>query len=298
MMQRFRLKKQGQKIAKPVSQAKSPSKAAAADEKSSAEKQNSVKGGPGWCAVCQIDCSRADTLKKHIAGKRHVRQLETQMQVEKLNDKAEETSNPMTTVANEDAEKTVEGEVCEVVEKTVGQGGEPVEKIAENLVIKGAQKEDISERAESAATPKPTAPVAGKKRVAKEGAHLNKKPRKSAASSDALHAITVTAVKENKDKKAENMSETLEVCELCNVTCTGKAMLEAHLKGKKHVAHLKNTATSLKSKDEENKPPELGESLSPEKDEEDPKGVEDELKEVKDVADLANGKTGQSAEVQ
>lgn len=247
---------------KPVPQLKAPLPAGALDEKSSAGKQSATEEGPGWCSMCKINCYTAETLRKHLAGKRHKRQLE------EVNVEGEET-------------KRLEGE-DQGMNKADEEATRPVKEEANEAAKEG----EGSEQVDAAATFKESTTVPSKKRANsdKEGALPNRKCRKSAVPAHAQN-VTVVNTEEKEDKtaedenswKTEKASDALEVCELCNVTCTSKSMLESHFKGKKHAGRLKK-AINKSSVDME--------------------VVKEGGGLVNSTGDLANGNAGQFAEVQ
>lgn len=245
-----------------------------ADKKSSADKQNADEAPPGWCSVCKIDCLKADSLKKHVAGKRHKKQMESQMQVENPGEKAEETKpegEGITVATEEGAGKLIKTEDNEVGEKTADKEGDLSRNSGQNMII---ESEGKSEATESAGSPKPSTPVVGKKRAIKEVAQPKKKTRKSTASSD---ASKVTAAKGDGDSL--DASKVVEA-----------STEDAQVKGADHASCPKSSENGLK---DVNEPLVSGASA-----EEPSEGGEDGPKEVREVTDLANGKAGQSAEYQ
>lgn len=315
-MQGLGVRKQLQKT-KSIPRAKSSLPAPTAEKKSPVENQEQVEGGPGWCSVCQINCFRAETLNKHLAGKRHKRQLEklngepeeankdgeeAHCELEEANNEGEEVHCEPEKAINEgeeahdepEAVKELDGEDQVMNEKEDEKEKEDenekedaidVDEVAKTVAnIEGIEVPNEGkeiEQVEAAVTVKVAAPGAGKKRVIrdKDGGVSTKKRQKAAVLSDAQN-VPVAGTGENegkivdneKSRKGEKVADAVEVCQLCNVTCNSKAILETHLKGKKHAARLKK-ATSI---------PDL-------------KGVVGEGTGVTAAVDLANGIAGQSA---
>ncbi|KAI5056400.1 hypothetical protein GOP47_0028218 [Adiantum capillus-veneris] len=193
--QRIKAKKQAEKTDKPAPRAKSPSKSEAV-----ADKRHKGEGGPGWCTLCKIDCCNSDSLKKHLVGKRHKKQIESQTQVDKAGDTEEAKEEGGDTVT-----ASVEAAGDEIVDKdneqgeTVGsmEGGMDLES-TEAMVVEAPKGEHDSEAAE----PKP---VAGKKRGSKDVVTPKKKPRKS-ATSDAPNPTPAPAVKGSEEDHASEKS--------------------------------------------------------------------------------------------
>ncbi|KAH7447087.1 hypothetical protein KP509_01G090600 [Ceratopteris richardii] len=88
--QRNKSKKQGQKNNKLASQMKTSSNGNTTEKRSSTpSKQDSVQVGPGWCAVCKIDCLSPESLNIHMTEKSHIDRLDHQPQGDIPSDDAE-----------------------------------------------------------------------------------------------------------------------------------------------------------------------------------------------------------------
>ncbi|MCO5547676.1 hypothetical protein L7F22_001127 [Adiantum nelumboides] len=277
LVKRMKAKKPAQRTDKPVAQAKSLSNSVgAADKKSSADKRNTVDGGPGWCALCKIDCCNADSLKKHLIGKRHKKQLESQSHAHKAGDKTEEAKEEgvaMTIASDEAAGKMLtnkDNEQGETIASKEGDMDNTDLNPTEATTVEASKGEGNSQTSE----PKP---VAGKKRVLKDAVKPKKKPRNSAAS-DTPNSVPATA-----GKGSEGVTTTVE----------GLAELPVpDLKGADPAS--KKSSISLKSEGDVIEPPTSNKQPVEESVNE---GMDGE-KEVRNAIDLENGRAGQSAKVQ
>lgn len=142
--------------------------------------------------MCQIDCVRARTLKKHLTGKRHKGELE------KLKGETEET-------------KKLEGEdhVMNGIESADNADEATKEEVNEEVKEKGK-----SEQVEAAGVVKGVTPVAVKKRanLVQDGARATRKRRKSTSLPDAQDATVAEenegAVDDGKEPAAEESKLT------------------------------------------------------------------------------------------
>lgn len=196
-------------------------------------------------------------------------------------------------IVSEAAEKTDAG-ATKAVETADLVARKLVEKLVQVDPTEAAEKK--SEQVAAADTPLDGTPLAGKKRGAQEGGDTttaSKRLRKPASSPGAAQNTAAEGAKVRNEAFRE-------VCELCHVTCTSKAMLENHLKTKKHAANLKKStgSPSVRGKKDQSKGSGAGEEESIERVKEDLTEVEGGVKELSEITDFANGKAGHSAEIQ
>ncbi|KAH7423776.1 hypothetical protein KP509_12G073100 [Ceratopteris richardii] len=228
-------KRQLQKTAKPLAQVKYLSNGATSDKKfSPVNKKRSIESGPGWCVVCKIDCRTAPSLSRHIGGKRHKKQLESQRLDETRAHTevvSKEEGDASLTASEESDKKAMDsrGDVAEM--PLLPKASRPAEKTADNG-HKSAENASVdTPKVEGEVGTTQSKPVVGDKRVVKNTVAQNKKNCKSSASGDALNLTTTPVINESGDD--DNLVVVLDVhAEPTDYTpCLGTHASSSQMKG-------------------------------------------------------------------
>ncbi|KAJ7527736.1 hypothetical protein O6H91_16G068500 [Diphasiastrum complanatum] len=176
-------------------------------------------GGPGWCNICQTDCNTAEILQQHITGKKHKKKLQ---QVDK-----------------EGKNAVGKASAAENLMKIPN-----LNKIATNI------HESKSESGLSDATiiKKPESCLGLRKHdnVNVEGSSIEPSAKRP-------HLFFEIGIIQE-PQPVQRLPLLNERCDICNIACNSKSVLESHVRGKKHAAKvnkLSNSANHVKeSKDE------------------------------------------------
>ncbi|XP_050226967.1 uncharacterized protein LOC126676739 [Mercurialis annua] len=188
-----------------------------------------------WCEICRVDCTSLEILEQHKNGKRHKKNL-------LRNEEVKEPIKPGEEIQND--HKPVNDLKPEVSQETkVAQDGEE-QKSAENLTSEAASDEPIIENNQQ--------DNAGENIEAPAGELSNQKGNKRKVNSfDNRRRGGNHKIRGGRGGKRVRTSETNNrfeppkpkvviplLCDLCNVKCDTREVLDRHFAGKKHIAKL------------------------------------------------------------
>eukprot|EP00249_Psilotum_nudum_P018587 c26876_g1_i1 orf=402-1874(-) len=194
------------------------------------EKAEPRGGGPGWCFLCHVDCVTAKMLKQHLAGKKHKKKLAAQNL---------EQAGTQQTDSYSEAEQ--QADAPDEMLQDVSTVGVVQQVITESTEVK--QGEDLSSVIAAVMS------LAEYKKKRKRELDHKVEPKKHVNHSTVVNGTDTSLPGETIQKK----SKLLEKCELCNIYCTSRSLLESHIAGKKHAARiqqLEKRKALLKSNDE------------------------------------------------
>ncbi|XP_065857874.1 uncharacterized protein [Euphorbia lathyris] len=185
-----------------------------------------------WCELCRVDCTSSEILEQHKNGKRHKKNL---LRFEELKNKTkpgEEISNDHVPVIDSNPEATQQAQVAQVIQE---------QKAVENLPSESTSKEPMIENnLQNDAAKLPEVPAEASDQPENQP-RVNKFENRK-------HG-TKRKIKGGRGAKRETRRRTIEppkpkvviplICDLCNVKCDTREVLDRHLSGKKHIAKLK-----------------------------------------------------------
>lgn len=188
-------------------------------------KMKPLERGPGWCPLCQRDCVTAAMLQRHMVGKYHRKQLQRQKGVGKVIVPVADTDQNLQGLPVADTDKNLQG----VPVKDV------FEQIWQKICTTG--QECVSDTPESSGEQDVDGGMA---LAAVMSDHDEKRPSdKIDIEEDFYNSATINgpAAVENCEMRKKELTR----CELCNVHCDTKEVLEIHFAGKKHASRLRNS---------------------------------------------------------
>lgn len=172
-----------------------------------------------WCEVCKINCNSRDMYIAHLAGKKHLKNME-KLSKPKIHEvisatTAEELSKPKIheVIGATTAEELSKPKIHEVISATTGNAPQHAA-----IPMIGPQEKPDANKPKPMKAPKKTKPkkalemdIEAKKRKVVEG---------GAAEGD------------------------VRLCSLCNVVCNSQTVFNDHLTGHKHAAMVKKAGSS------------------------------------------------------
>ncbi|KAJ9147713.1 hypothetical protein P3X46_029839 [Hevea brasiliensis] len=199
-----------------------------------------------WCELCRVDCSGLEILEQHKNGKKHKKNLLRYEEMKNAIKPAEEIQNPQEPINDSKPEESQQPPFAEDCEE---------QKLAENLPSEAGSIEHRMENScnnehrmennlQNNAGEKPQVPVGepsdqqGRKfRMNLFDNRRHGMKRKMKGGRGGKRIKTFEARRAVEPPKPKIVAPQL--CDLCNVKCDTREVLDRHLSGKKHIAKLK-----------------------------------------------------------
>ncbi|CAK9181934.1 unnamed protein product [Ilex paraguariensis] len=191
------------------------------------------------CELCKADCNSFEILEQHKNGKRHKKNLQRAAQLNTANKPAAEMQNQQKSVSGSDPE-------ANLPPKDVEEGEENKQNLPENLPTEAVTNENkMGTGQQNNLAEQPEIPKEEQSTVQARKPWINRFDsqrhgikRKMRGGHGGKHVKAFNAPRRPIEPPKPKVVIPL-ICDLCNVKCDTREVLDRHLSGKKHIAKLK-----------------------------------------------------------
>lgn len=187
-----------------------------------------------WCELCRVDCNTAEILEQHKNGKRHKKNLRTQVELQKLKVTTEQQNVQM--LYSEVQPATMPEKVQTSGEQQMALQNLPSQIPNENAGYQTELPKITADKPEGSTADAEEEPQRkGRDQFATRG-HGSKRKMRGGRGGKFMR----TSEGSRKPAEPPKPKEVIPyICELCNVKCESQVVFNSHVTGKKHTANVK-----------------------------------------------------------